>query len=371
MRFFRALVLAGLLSASGSADQSIQPELDAALLRVNNDPDSEAARLDLGSQYLRIGQYRAAAETLQQYLAKHPGAGKPLRLLALSRLQQEDYKAAREAAEEALRNTPRDAASVQILAMANLGLQDTKAAERLFREAIQLDPNLADAHFQLGLLYANKGENLPQAIRLLERARALQPGTAGVYTALGAALLKSGDARRAAQSFEIAVKLAPDSTESFYQLSAAYRQLKLPAKADEAMAAFNALSKTRAEERARDMRSRAAYEEGLNLLANSTELDKAYGLFARAVADVPNMDAGYYRMAQVSYLKGDVARALVSIREALRLNPLEAEYHYVLARCLEPSDPAGAEAAVEKAISIRAGVADFEELRSDLRRRRR
>lgn len=371
MRFFRVLVLAGLLSISGSADQSLQLELDAALQRVSNDPDSESARLDLGAQYLRIGQYRAAADTLQQFLAKHPGAEKSLRLLALSRLQQEDYPAALDAAAKALRNAPRDAATVQILAMANLGLQDTKAAERLFREAIQLDQNLADAHFQLGLLYANKGENLPEAIRLLERARTLQPNTAGVYTALGAALLKSGDAGRAARSFENAVKLAPDSAESFYQLSAAYRQLKLLAKADDAMAAFDALSKTRADERARHMRSRAAYEEGLNLLANTTELDKAYGLFARAVADLPTMDAGYYRMAQVSYLKGDVARGLVSIREALRLNPLEAEYHYVLARCLETSDPVAAEAAVEKAISIRAGVADFEELRGDLRRRRR
>lgn len=369
-RAFSLAFLLCLAYAAGAVEPQSTQRIEAALRRVNIEPDSEPARLDLASLYLQIGQYRAAATTLEQYAATHSGAVRSLRLLAISRLQQEDYKGAKEAAETALRSGPRDAATVQVLAMATLGLQDSSGAERLFHEAIQLDPKLADAQFQLGLLYVNRGENLPEAIRLLEKARALQPSTAGIYTALGAAQLKSGNAAGAVQSFEKAVTLAPDSAESFYQLAAAYRQLEQNGKAEQATASFNSLSKARADERAQQMRSRSAYEEGLNLLTNTDRLDAAYALFAKAVAESPAMDAGYYRMAQVDYLKGEVSKAVASIREALRLNPWEAEYYFVLARCLEESDPASASAAVDRAIALRPGVTDFEELQRDLRRRR-
>jgi tetratricopeptide (TPR) repeat protein len=72
-------------------------------------------------------------------------------------------------------------------------------------------------------------------------------------------------------------------------------------------------------------------------------------------------------MAQVSYLKGDLPNALTSIREALRLNPLEPEYYYVLARSLEDTDPKGALDAIEKALNFRPGVPDFEDLRKELK----
>ncbi len=81
----------------------------------------------------------------------------------------------------------------------------------------------------------------------------------------------------------------------------------------------------------------------------------------------PTFDPGYYRMAQVSYLKGEIPNALASIREALRLNPLEPEYYYVLARCLEDTDPRGALGAIERAVGFRPGVPDFEDLLRELK----
>jgi tetratricopeptide (TPR) repeat protein len=100
-------------------------------------------------------------------------------------------------------------------------------------------------------------------------------------------------------------------------------------------------------------------------------LDKAYASLSKAASELPTFDPAYYRMAQVSYLKGDLPRALASIREALRLNPFEAEYYYVLARCLQESDRPAALAAIEKALSFRPGVPDFEELLGELNPRPR
>jgi len=360
------------LPAAGSpparqVDRETLQALDAAQRSLRAAPDSEANRLTLASLYLKIGQNHGAVDTLQGYLRTHPGASKVLRLLSVAYLREEDYSAAKGAAERALRLGQRDSAGVQVLAMAHLGLQDTDSAERLFREALKLDPNSVEANFQLGLLYTKQRKNLEEAIRRLEKARALQPDLAGAYIALGSAFLESGNARHAADSLETAVKLTPDSAEPYYVLASAYRKLHEDGKAEAALAAFQSRKQAEADRRAREMRGRAYYEEGVNLLSNTDQLDKAYEALAKAVTELPAFDAAYYRMAQVSYLKGDLRNGLASVREALRLNPLEAEYYYVLARCLETADPRAAREAVEKAAAIRPGVADFEELLRELK----
>jgi tetratricopeptide (TPR) repeat protein len=374
MRFACTLILIAWFSFSAAGiqneaavDRAGLQAIEAAQQLLRASPDSEANRLSVASLYLKAGRNQDAVQICQQYLHSHPDAPKTLRVLALAYLRKEDYSAARDTAERALRLGPRDSAGVQVLAMAELGLQASDSAERLFREALKLDPNSEEANFQLGLLYAKQRENLPEAIRFLEKARTLRPKLAGTYTALGSAFLGSGNAQQAASSLETAVKLAPNSTESYYLLASAYRQLHQDNKAEAALAAFNTRKKEDADQRAREMRSRADYEEGVNLLSNSDQLDKAYASLAKAVSALPTFDPGYYRMAQVSYLKGDLKNALTSIREAISLNPFEPEYYFVLARCLEDSDPRAALEAIEKAVSFRPGVQDFEDLLRDLK----
>jgi len=374
MRFACSLILIVSFSfpapgstPDGTVDRETLQAIDAAQRSLRAAPDSEANRLTLASLYLKVGQNHSAVETLQTYLQSHPDAPKTLRLLAVAYLREEEYSAAKDSAERALRFGQRDSAGVQALAMAQLGLQSTDSAERLFREAVTLDPNSMEANLQLGLLYTKQRKNLPEAIRLLQKARTLQPNLAGTYAALGSAFLASGDARQAADSLETATQLAADSPEPYYVLASAYRQLHEDDKADAALKAFNARKKTDADQRAREMRSRADYEEGVNLLSNTDRLDKAYESLAKAVSELPTFDPGYYRMAQVSYLKGDLQNALTSIRQALLLNPLEPEYYYVLARCLEDADPTAALEAIQKAVGFRPGVPDFEDLLRELK----
>jgi tetratricopeptide (TPR) repeat protein len=77
--------------------------------------------------------------------------------------------------------------------------------ERLLR-AVRLDPELADAHFQLGILYAQRGE-LSNAIR----------------------------------EFEIAVRLEPKAPDYHYRLARAYSAARMPAKAAEQLRIFQEL----------------------------------------------------------------------------------------------------------------------------------
>jgi tetratricopeptide (TPR) repeat protein len=117
------------------------------------------------------------------------------------------------------------------------------------------------------------------------------------------------------------------------------------------------------------MRSRSLYEEGLQILTTSedpVQLDKAAALFQQALHELPMFDAGYYRLAQLNYMKGDLPTALASIRMALKLNDLEPEYYYVQAKCLETVDRPSALESIRRAIALRAGVTDFEELLHEL-----
>jgi tetratricopeptide (TPR) repeat protein len=372
MRIRLALILLFWFPAAGSqtgvaVDRETVDAIDGALRALTAAPDSESARVSLASLYLKAGQNQTAIQTLRPYLQSHPDAPKALRLLAVAYLRNDEYLEAKDAAEGALRFGTRDSATVEVLAMAHLGLRADGAAMALFQEAVKLDPNSMEANLQLGLLYTKQHQNLGEAIRLLKKARVLQPNLAGTQAALGSAFLASGDPRQAADALETAVRLDPDIAEPYYLLGTAYRQLHDDGKADAALAAFQSRKKAEADQRALEMRSRADYEAGVNLLSNTDQLDKAYELLAKAVSERPTFDPGYYRMAQVSYLKGDLRSALASVREALRLNPLEPEYYYVLARCLEDTDPGAALDAIERAVGLRPGVPDFEDLRKELR----
>jgi len=351
---------------SAALDSTIQ-SLEAARNAVVASPASESARLSLGEVYLKSGRNQDAVETLTDYLRGHPQSGSALRLLASAYVRKEDYPHAREAAERALRRAPDQAATMEVLAMAYAGMQDEAGAERLFRQALGLDPKSIEANYQLGLLFVRAHKNLPDAIRFLEKARSLKPDLTGIDLSLGAAYLESGRPPQAIPFLQSAAKSDADPAEAYYLLASAFRQANQPIKADQALAAFNSAKKAAAASRARQMQAQADYQQGVNLLANSDNLDGAYSALSKAAAQLPDFDLAYYRMAQVAYLKHDSAGALNSIRHAIQLNPLEPEYYFVLARCLEASDPRAALEAIDDAVRLKPGVPDFEELRQTLK----
>jgi len=367
MRACCLILLAWLPLLATSQNEKELQAIESARRLLQERPDSESYTISLASLYLKAGRNQDAIQLLQGYLQSKPMSAKALRLLSTAYLRKEDYAAAKETAEKALKAGTRDSAALELLAMADLGLQESDAAERLFLEALKLNSKSIEANYQLGLLYTKQHKDLPEAVRLLQTARSIQPNLAGIDTALGAALLGAGKISQAVDALEMATKTATNEPESYYLLATAYRRLNETEKADTALASFNALKKAEADRRAREMRGKADYEEGVNLLSNSDQLDKASAALSKALEEMPDFDPAYYRMAQVSYLKGDLPQALTSIRHAIKLNPFESEYYFVLARCLEDSDSKAALEAIDNAVSLRPGVQDFEDLSRELK----
>jgi len=76
------------------------------------------------------------------------------------------------------------------------------------KRAVALDPRLAKAHFQLGVLYGDEGR-YPEAIAALEEAVRLEPSMAQAHYRLAQAYRRTGQEERAARALEAFERLQP------------------------------------------------------------------------------------------------------------------------------------------------------------------
>ena len=110
----------------------------------------------------------------------------------------------------------------------DLGVRDSRkgridGALKHLIEAVRLDPDLIEAHAQLGMVYARTGQPL-LALDHFKRALALEPNSATLHSNAAAALIalhRGDEAERAARR---AVQLAPGSAEANYVLGLALLQ---------------------------------------------------------------------------------------------------------------------------------------------------
>jgi Tfp pilus assembly protein PilF len=79
---------------------------------------------------------------------------------------------------------------------------DLTPVESLLKLAVAQDPSYADAHFQLGILFADQRKNA-EAIVQFQRAIALQPNMTTAHYHLAQAYARGGEKARAAQELQV------------------------------------------------------------------------------------------------------------------------------------------------------------------------
>ena len=90
-------------------------------------------------------------------------------------------------------------------------------AERSFVAVLRLNPDYANAHYNLGVVLQRKGD-LEGAERSFRAALRINPKDVSAHFNLGIVLEKKGDLEGAERSYRAAVRLNPDAADAHYNL---------------------------------------------------------------------------------------------------------------------------------------------------------
>ena len=195
-------------------------------------PNDAATLVNLGEVYLGLGNHEAAAPLFDQAIAIAPGSAAAWFDAGQAALARRDDRAAVKALETALE---RDAGATAVhypLAMAyqRLGNRD-QARAHLARqgnaEPRPEDPVLdeIDKSIDSALIFDYRGGRAmaageyATAADFFEKALALSPDSAAMRHRLGVALFRMGDTRGAEEQFERVVRTTPSYRESHYNLA--------------------------------------------------------------------------------------------------------------------------------------------------------
>lgn len=167
-------------------DEEARPIVEA----MTATPDPEAV-IAAARAYQRIDRHAEAVPILQQFLAKHPDAVRVSFALG-SALERSGQRA---------------------------------AAIATFRELVTRQPDFAPALNYLGYMWAERGENLDEALRLIERAVASDPDNGAYVDSLGWAHFQRREYDRARVHLERAARLIPDDATIYEHLGDLYLAL--------------------------------------------------------------------------------------------------------------------------------------------------
>jgi tetratricopeptide (TPR) repeat protein len=98
---------------------------------------------------------------------------------------------------------------------------DLDAAERDFKRVLALNPQLASAYANLGVIEMRR-KHWEQALDNLQKAEKLDPQVAGIRLDIGLVYYRQGDYRHAIPPLESVVKEVPDSLQARYLLGQSY-----------------------------------------------------------------------------------------------------------------------------------------------------
>src|SRR5882757_2201389 len=183
--------------------------------------------------------FPAAGSQQAQNPARKPPAGKtqkvqnPLNDLldeAQAALDKNNFEAAITPLQKFLAEKPDVAFAHFQLAYAYTGLNRVDEARAEYERCVALEPKMAEAQLNLGILLLEK--DAAAAFAPLRKAVELLPSQSRPRFLLGVALERSGDLAGAAESFESASHLDAADNEALTHLGGVYLQLKKPADAE-------------------------------------------------------------------------------------------------------------------------------------------
>ncbi len=211
--------------------------------------------------------------------------------------------------------------SMKAITESNLGVAlqaDQRVAEAIphYQRAIALRPDYAPVYSNLASAL-RAGGHTDEAIATYQRALTLQPDFPDAEYNLANALLEAGRADLAIEHFQIALRSLPGSVDVQTNLGIA---LANGGRVDAAIDAFKAAL-------AIDPNSAKVHRNLADVLASAGRPDEAIDHLGQAVRLDPGDEAAHYDLGSLYLERQQLAEAVAEFRRALQLKPDAVEVH--------------------------------------------
>jgi protein O-GlcNAc transferase len=319
MRRFRAGLVAALLAAAvvslGAQTQPPRkaPAKSPAALAPQEKEDPLAPLLRQASDDIDKTEFAAALEPLQKYIAQRPDEAYPHFQMGYAYAGLKRGSDAKQEFSRAIALDPKMAA-----AHLNLGLVlldgDPAAAAEAFRHAAELQPAESRPRFLAGFALEHAGK-LPEAAEQYRAALSIAPNDYEAHFALGRVLLRSSDAPGAEEQFRASIAARGEAAGAKLGLGSALLAEKKYQPASDALAEYLKLNPA----------DRSARFDRATALVNLSRFDDA-------LAELDRADAGSPPSADTLKMRGEIymqqkkwSEAGESLKRALALAPQDSE----------------------------------------------
>jgi superkiller protein 3 len=354
-RCLRVGLAAAWLAAAGIPLAAQTPRKTPAKASGNSSPqekpqekeDPLAPLLQQASDAIDKMDFAAALDPLQKYIAQRPDEAYPHFQLgyAFAGLKRADD--AKNEFSRAIALDPKMAAAYQ-----NLGLvlmnSDPAAAASAFLHAAELQPTESRPRFFAGFSLEHAGK-IPEAIEQYRAALALSPNDYEAHFALGRALLRSNDAAGAEEQFRAAIVSRGDAAPARLGLATALAAQNKYEAASDAFAEYLKLSPV----------DKSAHFDRASALLNLSRFDEA-------LAELDRFEAGAMPSADSLKMRGEIymqqkkwKEAGDALQRAISLVPQDPELSAWMGRIdMELHDYPAAVRALEQAYARNPQSAD-------------
>jgi len=304
------LVALGELGKVLFAETKTEEAFQVLRMTVGRDPNAVEPRTMLAALYQAQGATQRAMDELNVVLKQDAHNVSALYQLGACQATVQQYGNAEATFRLALHEAPNDVRTLVGMSRVLRAMRRLEEAEAMARKAIQLDPENVDGLTALAQVLAMSrplDKNRDEALGLLRHARAIDANRIDIPRTAAEILTAAGRWREAVSELREVIRIAPDSTQAYFLLARAYRQLGQLVESQRAEAIFRTCS---------------AYDHRVNALRDqiAADMDSAQLRFA---------------LAEVHAKAGFPERAIVALRSGLERDPKNVQAQKRLAAILK------------------------------------